>query len=262
MTSPAPDDPTGAAARYPVMAAEVGRVEPCPRRVRAWLGGELVVDTTTAVYGWEFPFYPQFYVPLDDVAPDVLVDEGEEVTTPFGRARRFGLRVGGREAPGSARVHAAYDDSEVAGHVRFDWAALDSWFEEDEQVYVHPRNPYVRVDALRSQRHVRVELDGVLLAESSTPVILFETGLPARTYLPRTDVAWDALVPSDTSSDCPYKGTTTAYWSTATTPDVAWSYAFPTQAVAAVAGLVAFFAELVDVTVDGTLKARPQTRHA
>ncbi|WP_148612678.1 DUF427 domain-containing protein [Nocardioides rubriscoriae] len=243
------------------MAAAKGRVEPCPRRVRAWLGGELVVDTTAARYGWEFPFYPQLYLPWSDVTPGVLVDEDREMPTPFGRARRHALRADGQVRPHAARVHDLDVDSPVAGTVRLDWKALDTWFEEDEEVFVHPRNPYVRVDALRSRRHVRVSLDGVTLAETSTPVMLIGTGLPARTYVPRTDVAWEHLVATDTVSECPYKGTTSGYWSTASHQDVAWSYQFPTLAVALIAGLVAFYDERVDTWVDGVLQARPRTRH-
>jgi len=92
--------------------------------------------------------------------------------------------------------------------VRFAWSAFDAWFEEDEQVFVHPRNPYTRVDSLRSSRHLRVESKGVVLAETSSPVLCFETGLPTRYYIDRTDVSFEHLVPSQTQTLCPYKGTT------------------------------------------------------
>ena len=101
----------------------------------------------------------------------------------------------------------------LKGTVRFEWGALDAWFEEDEQVFVHPRDPYTRVDALRSNRRVRVELDGVVLADSASPVMVFETGLPVRYYVNRTDVRFEHLVPSDTVTSCPYKGMTSGYWS-------------------------------------------------
>jgi uncharacterized protein (DUF427 family) len=144
------------------------------------------------------------------------------------------------------------------GYVRLDWDALDAWYEEDERIFVHPRNPYVRVDALRSGRHVRVARDGVVLAETRTPVLLFETGLPTRYYIDRRDVAFAHLAPSPTRTACPYKGVTTDYWS-AGGADIAWSYTYPTAAVAAIADLVAFYNELVDIEVDGTLLARPHT---
>jgi uncharacterized protein (DUF427 family) len=150
----------------------------------------------------------------------------------------------------------------VAGTVRFDWDALE-WFEEDEPIVGHPRNPYARVDALRSHRHVKVELGGVLLAETATPVLLFETGLPTRYYIDRTDVVFANLEPSDTQTLCPYKGLTSGYWSvrvgTTVHPDLAWTYDYPLAAVVPIARMIAFYNEKVDITVDGVALARPQT---
>ena len=242
---------------YPQLIAPVGHVEPVPRRVRATLGNRVVLDTTRARYGWEWPPYPQFHVPFPDVDPALLVDEGVDEDRPLGRARRYGLRAGDAVRPAAGWCYA---DGPLAGHLRFEWSALDAWFEEDEEVFVHPRSPYARVDALRSQRHVRVELDGVVLAESSSPVLVFETGLPTRYYLPRTDVRFDHLAPSDTRTECPYKGRTSRYWSIAGGPaDAAWSYDFPAGAVLPIAGLVAFLDELVDVVLDGVAQQRPVT---
>jgi uncharacterized protein (DUF427 family) len=219
-------------ADYPQMIVEANHVEPVPRRIRAMLGGKVVLDTTSALYVWEWPNYPQYYVPAEDVAD-------------------------GAPAP----TDKAHPD--LPGHVRFAWAAFDAWYEEDEEVFVHPRNPYARVDALRSTRAVRVELDGVLLAESPAPVMLFETGLPTRYYLDQTAVDFTHLVASDTVTACPYKGRTTGYWSVRTPgglhADLAWSYAFPTAALLPIAGLVCFYNEKVDITLDGERLARPQT---
>jgi uncharacterized protein (DUF427 family) len=252
---------------YPRMAAETDRIEPAPRRVRATLGGRTVFDTTRARYVWEFPFYPQYYIPLQDVDARLLVDEGRDHHLKRGTARSFGLRAGGEERPGSVRVFGADGLSGVAHTARFDWAALDAWYEEDEQVFVHPRNPYVRVDALRSHRHVRVELGGRVLADTSTPVLLFETGLPTRYYIDRTDVVFDALSHSDTETACPYKGVTSDYWSLRVDgdrpkecQDIAWSYSFPTRQSLPIAGLVAFYDEKVDVELDGVALLRPHTR--
>jgi uncharacterized protein (DUF427 family) len=222
-----------------------------------------VLDTTRALYVWEWPYYPQYYIPLDDVAADVLVDENHEQKLSRGVARRLGLKVGELERPAAARVYTSTSLEPITGHVRFEWDALDAWFEEDEEIFVHPRNPYARVDALRSTRHLRVELEGVLLAESAAPVLLFETGLPTRYYLDRTAVNFAALEHTDTVSQCPYKGRTTDYWAVRTPsgrhPDLAWSYSFPTPALGAIAGLVAFYNEKVDTFIDGQLVERPQT---
>lgn len=151
----------------------------------------------------------------------------------------------------------------LSGTVRFEWAALDAWFEEDERVFVHPRNPYARVDAIRLTRSVRIELDGVALAESSSPVMVFETGLPTRYYLNRTEVNLAHLVSSDTVTECPYKGTTSAYWSVrigeTVCPDLAWCYEFPTRELLPIAGLIAFYNEKVDIVLDGRPLTRPST---
>jgi len=248
---------------YPKVLVQPDHTEPVPRRIRAVVAGRTVVDTTRATYVWEWPPYPQYYVPLDDVADGVLVDEGTTEDTSRGTARRHTLLVGDTTKPGAALV---FDDSPVdgvSGTVRLDWDAADGWYEEDERVWVHPRNPYSRVDAVRSTRTVRVESQGVVLAESSSPVMVFETGLPTRFYVNRTDVAWEHLVPSDTVTACPYKGRTTAYWSAAiggrVHPDIAWCYDFPTAPVQAIAGLVAFYDEKVDTFVDGVRRDRPAT---
>ena len=123
--------------------------------------------------------------------------------------------------------------------------------EEDEQVFVHPRSPYVRVDALRSTRTVRVELRGTLLAESDSPVLVFETGLPTRYYLSRTAVRFEHLIPTDTQTQSPYKGTTSGYWSARVDgrvhPDLAWTYDFPTRALLPIAGMLAFYNKRVDI---------------
>jgi uncharacterized protein (DUF427 family) len=248
---------------YPQMIAPVNHIESVPRRVRAYLGTTVVLDTTRALYVWEWPNYPQYYIPLADVNLAVLVDEEHAEHLSRGPARRHGLRAGEIARPGVAHVYTDDALEGLAGTVRFEWAALDAWFEEDEEVFVHPRNPYVRVDALRSKRTVRVELDGVVLAESSCPVMVFETGLPTRYYLDRTAVSFDHLIPTETVTSCPYKGRTSGYWSVCNGDqlhrDLAWAYDFPTRQLLPIAGLIAFYNEKVDLTVDGERLERPVT---
>ena len=251
---------------YPQMIAEADHVEPAPRRVRATLGGELIFDTTQARYVWEWPYYPQYYVPVEDVDERFLVDEHHEQRLRQGTSRRHGLRAGDLNRPGAVRVFGDDAIGGVARTARFDWDALDAWYEEDEQVFVHPRNPYVRVDALRSHRLVRASLEGITLAESATPVLVFETGLPTRYYFDRTDVLFSHLVPTSTQTACPYKGVTSDYWSVRTGSevheghqDLAWAYDFPTSQLLPIAGLVAFYNEKIDIDVDGVrLPRRPR----
>jgi uncharacterized protein (DUF427 family) len=239
------------------------RVEPSHKRVRAFLGGICIVDTFDAHYVWEGPRYPQYYLPRRDFADGVLEPSTTVDRSPSrGTATHFTVRAGGRVAVDAAW---SYEDSplpDLRDRVRLDWAAMDAWFEEDEEVFVHPRDPSTRVQILPSSRHVVVAIDGLVIAESRRPFFLHETGLPRRTYIPKLDVEMTRLEPSETTSSCPYKGTA-AYWTVRTDaarhPDLAWSYATPLRESAAIAGLVAFYDEAVDLTVDGELQARPRT---
>jgi uncharacterized protein (DUF427 family) len=248
---------------YPEVVIPPSHVEPAPRWIRAQLDGQIVVDSTRAVYVWEWAYYPQYYIPLSDVRPGLLVPEGYSQHSPRGQVEVHSVRAAAGDRKRAARVLVDSPVAGLSGTVRFEWAALDAWFEEDEQIFVHPRNPYVRVDALQSTRHVLVELDGVVLAESSAPVLVFETGLPTRYYLHRTQVNFEHLIPTDTVTACPYKGTTSGYWSVRTGesvhPDLAWAYDFPTRQLLPIAGMIAFYNEKVDISVNGQRLERPQT---
>jgi uncharacterized protein (DUF427 family) len=140
---------------------------------------------------------------------------------------------------------------------------MDAWFEEDEEVYTHPRDPYTRVDILATSRAVRVEVEGVVLAESTNARVLFETGLPPRWYLPKTDLRMDLLVPRTTATHCPYQGQA-QYWSVRlgdrVVEDLAWSYRTTLPESQKIAGLVAFNNEEVDLCIDGQLQERPVTK--
>ncbi len=232
---------------FPHDLPTVNHVEAVPRRIRAYLGNELIVDTTRAHYVWEWEKYPQYYIPAEDVRQQFVTgSEGDEQTSR-GPATRHGLKAGDQERAGALHwLHESPIDG-ISETIRFEWPALDSWFEENEQVFVHPRDPYTRVDALRGSQKVRVEFKGQVLAESTSPVLVFETGLPTRYYFDRTDVDFTHLVASDTETECPYKGTTSGYWSVEAAgrvhPDLAWVYDFPTRALAPIAGLIAFYNE-------------------
>jgi uncharacterized protein (DUF427 family) len=150
-----------------------------------------------------------------------------------------------------------YPDSpieDLRDHVHFEWNAMDAWFEEDEEVFTHVRSPYARIDILPTSRRVRVTLGDTVLAESTAAHALFETGLPPRWYVPRVDVRMDLLVRSDTVTHCPYKGRAehlTAQIGEGEVKDVAWSYPAPLPESTRIAGLVAFYDDRVEITVDG-----------
>ncbi len=240
------------------------RIEPGAKRIRAYLGGEAVVDTTRPMLVWEIPYYPAYYFPVADVRMDLLEADGGVAHSPSrGDGRTFAVRAGGKEAVGGA---LRYEDSpieELRDLIRLEWDAMDAWFEEDEEVFTHPRDPYTRVDILPSSRHVRVEVDGVTVAESASPRLLFETGLPPRYYLPKPHVRLDLLTPTDTVTHCPYKGQA-GYWSVragdAVHEDLAWSYRAPLPESQKIAGLIAFYNEKVDLYVDGVPQERPSTK--
>ncbi|MEV7323100.1 DUF427 domain-containing protein [Streptomyces sp. NPDC093970] len=245
---------------HPSLIVPVGHVEPVPRRIRGTIGGRVVFDTRRALYVWERQAYPQFSIPVEDLVEGELHDDKHMERRGAGPAHRHTLQVGAEIRAGSAWVWGEGAPRALRDTVRFEWDALDSWLEEDEPVFVHPRSPYTRVDALRSGSSVRVELDGVVLAEAAGCVKLFETGLPTRYYLDRATVDWTRLRHSDTVTRCPYKGTTSGYWSfdgdTASHEDIAWTYDFPTVEAHRIAGLTAFYNEHVDLRVDGFLLPR------
>ncbi|HTX30836.1 MAG TPA: DUF427 domain-containing protein [Solirubrobacteraceae bacterium] len=240
------------------------RIETGTKRVRAYLAGQVVADTTRPVLVWEVPYYPTYYIPLADVRAEALEADGGVAHSPSrGDGHTLTVRVGNKGVPGAA---LRYEDSpidQLRDLIRLDWDAMDAWFEEDEQVFTHPRDPYTRVDILPSSRRVRVEVEGVTVAESTSPRLLFETGLPARYYLPKTHVRLDLLIRTDTVSHCPYKGQA-EYWSVragdTVHEDLAWSYRTPLPESEKIAGLVAFYNEKVDIYLDGELQERPSTK--
>ena len=237
------------------------RVEPTGKRVRVLLGGEIVADTTSALLVWEIPYYPTYYLPAADIRAE-LVPAGADSAPGLGEAEILSVKVATATAEHAARRYPNAPDSRLRDYVRLDWKAMTEWLEEDEPVYVHARSPYTRVDILASSRHVRIEVDGVTVADSHSPRILFETGLPPRYYLPMGDIRTELLRPSQTQTSCPYKGTAT-YWSVdaggRTHEDIVWIYRMPLPESQKIAGLAAFYDEKVDVFVDGVRQDRPQT---
>jgi uncharacterized protein (DUF427 family) len=231
------------------------RLEPGRKRVRTFLGGEVVADSAHPTLVWERPYYPTYYFPVGDVRMDLLEPTGELSRSPSGGdGQTFTVRVGDREATGAALRYEHSPIEQLRDLIRFEWSAMDAWFEEDEEVFTHARDPYTRVDILPSSRHVRVEVGGVTIAESATPRLLFETGLPVRYYLPKPHVRMDLLVPTASVSHCPYKGQA-EWWSVRVSDelheDLAWSYRTPLPESHKVAGLIAFYDEKADVYVDG-----------
>ena len=239
------------------------KVETGAKRVRLYLANNLVADTLHPLLVWEKPFYPTYYIPAKDVHADLKPTGQTDHSPSRGDAQIHDVLINGTAAPAKARTIPESPLPELRDAVRFDFDAFD-WFEEDEPIYTHPRDPYSRIDVLSSSRHFRAELNGVVLADSPNTRILFETGLPPRYYIPITALNQDILRPSDTVTHCPYKGAAT-YWSVQigdeTHTDLIWGYRTPFPEVQKITGLAAVYNEKVDIYLDGVLQERPKARY-
>lgn len=241
--------------------------EPSGRHVRAMIGDLALVDSYAPVLVWEPDrTVPGYVFPRADVRTDLL----RPATDPgHGRHPQVGgwydVQIGDAVYPA---LVFAYAVDGLADHLAVDWFLRDDvpgvehWYEEDEEIFKHPRDPYKRVDALPSSRHVEVYVDGVKIADSHRPVLLFETRLPVRYYLPAEDVDFTRLTETSLSTTCPYKGNA-RYWSVEVGErvhdNIVWSYPEPVRAQAPIKDLLAFYNEVVDIVVDGVAQSRPQS---
>lgn len=239
-------------------------IELSPRRVRTYFGGQLVADSERVLLVYESRRPPAYWFPLADVRTDLLTTKahGEE---PDAEIVRWRISVASREVENAARSysHPTGDRAPLEDHLTFTWNAMDSWFEEDQEVFVHPRDPYTRVDVVESSRHVRVEIEGQVVAETKRPRLLYETGLPTRYYIPKQDVRMDLLESSTATSRCPYKGVA-VYWTVRlgerSFKDIVWSYPAPIPECPKIENLLSFYNEKVDIYVDGELQERQSTK--
>ncbi|MEA2507225.1 MAG: hypothetical protein QOH48_1843 [Actinomycetota bacterium] len=240
-------------------------IQPTGRRVRAFFDNHVVADSIEVKLVLEKDHLPVYYFPGQDVNMKVLEPSDKKTHCPLkGEASYWSISTGTRKAPEAAWSYPepVAGAQELAGYVAFYWDRVDAWFEEDDQVYVHPRDPYSRVDVLQSSRHVRFEIAGETVAETDRPRLLFETGLPVRYYIPKLDVRMEFLDPSPTRTRCPYKGEA-SYWHVRAGgkvfDDLAWSYREPIPECPKIENLICFFNERVDTFVDGQKTETPRT---
>ncbi|WP_299035046.1 DUF427 domain-containing protein [uncultured Pseudokineococcus sp.] len=256
----------------PASPAHLLFLHDAPLRVRGLLAGEVVLDTRRARLLHETGLLPQWYVPAQDVRTDLLQRTATTTTCPFkGEASYWTARVGDRV---EEDLVWGYEDphpeiSGLRGLLAVPFERLDAWYEEDEELLGHPRDPFHRVDTRRSTASVEVRLaregaEPLVLARTSRAVALAETGLPVRWYVPEADVATDALEPSATTTQCPYKGVASYRTAVVEAPadqegagarrveDVAWTYPEPLDGARAVAGHLCFAGDGVEVLLDGT----------
>lgn len=237
------------------------RAEVSPKWIRVRFGGEVIADSRRALIVLERGRTPVYYFPEKDVHMDRLTATNFHTHNDrIGDASYYTVKAANKVAENAAWSYAAPD---LRGHVAFQWDKMDGWYEEGEEVFVHPHDPYHRIDVLHSSRPVRMVVGGVTVAESQRAVLLFETNFPARYYLPKDDVRLDLLRPSETVTYCPYKGEA-KYYSVAIGDklfkDVVWYYRYPTTEASKIANNLAFYTEKIGAAfVDGQELPKPQS---
>ena len=240
-----------------------------PRHVRIVFGGKTLADSKHVKLLREDGILPVYYFPASDVRMDLMVPSGKKTECPYkGEASYWSLKAGNKTADNAAwsYINPLPEASELKNHFAFEWNKMDAWYEEDEEVFVHPRDPYKRVDVMPSKRHVRIVIDGQTVADTRRPRLLFETNHPVRYYIPQEDVRMDFLVPSTAQSRCPYKGPA-SYWSVKIGDqifeDMIWGYKEPIPECPKIKGLLCFFHERgAEIYVDGEKIPPPKRKWA
>lgn len=264
-TGPLSPSPAGTFNFDPPSPGSALYLEVTPKRVRALVEGEVVADSRHTVLLQESGHQPTYYFPPEDVRSDLLHPSEKHTRCPKkGQASYYSIRVGERVVKDAAWYYPEPIEgaSGLKDLIAFYWDRVDQWLEEDEEVFGHARDPYHRIDLRRTERHIRISLDGQLLAETTRALALFESNLPTRWYLPREDVV-APLQASETTSICPYKGKANYYSVQVGDDDLAddlvWYYADPLTEVSPLVGLVCFYNERVDIELDGELQERPES---
>ena len=240
--------------------------EPCAKRLRVMFNGETVADSTTVRLMHESHHIPVYYFPRADVRADLLTATDHGSHCPFkGDASYWTVTAGDKTTENAVWGYTdPYDEvADIKDYMAFYWDAMDHWFEEDEEVFVHARDPYKRIDIVPSSRPVRVVLGGETVAATTQALFLFETGLPTRYYIPAGDVSPDLLAATELTTACPYKGRA-RYWSATAGGEefenIVWGYPDPVHESAAIKNHLCFFNEKVDaIVVDGEEVPCPKT---
>ena len=237
----------------PGMPDRVLYAEPLRRRLRAELGGETVVQSDDAILLFEPGRYPVAYFPVDEFADGALRPIEHRSTHPeLGETAWYEVMGGTRSAAKGAWQHVALPEHAalLEGKVALAWRAMDGFYEEDDRILGHAADPYHRIDVRRTSRHIVVRAGDRIVADSTGPLVLYESGFAPRWYVPRADVAAGALAPNEQQTFCPYKGIA-SYYDIDAVRNAAWSYRAPLEDMATIGDLVSFEPDRVEVTLDG-----------
>ncbi len=234
--------------------------------MRVAFGGATLADSKHAMLVREAKRLPVYYFPKADVRMDLMIESGQSIRDPHtGTVSFWTVKAGDKRAENGAwsYLNPPSECAAIKDYLAFEWNKMDHWYEEEEEVFVHPRDPYKRVDVLQSSRRIRVLVCGKTIGDSRRPRLLFETNHPVRYYIPPEDVRTELLEPSPTMTRCPYKGIA-SYWSVRVGdklfPDLVWSYQEPIPECPKVKSLLCFFQEREAVIyVDGEQAPVPQT---
>ncbi|CAN7357741.1 DUF427 domain-containing protein [Phyllobacterium sp. LjRoot231] len=224
-------------------------IEPTNRRIRLKLGDRFIADTTGAIVIYENGGHPTYYLPKADFIAGVLKPSTKtEPSSLFGTKVYWSLEGTAQENQAWGFDGSAIGLSELSDYVTVDWGSV-RWFEEDEEIFRHPRNVYKRIDTIPSSRLVEVFVDGKLVARTERAIFLFETGLIARYYFPVEDLVAGALIPSDLITYCPYKGAASYYHfdlDGIRHENIVWYYPEPIAESGKIKGLISFYNEKID----------------
>ena len=239
--------------------------EPSPRRVRVYFNNQCIADSNQMMLLRETKHLPLYYFPKKDVKMDFLIQSDKSAQSDHkGQSVYWDVQVGEKIEKNAAFTfrNPPDKDPKLENYIAFKWDKMDSWFEEDEEVFVYARDPYKRVDVLHSSRHIKVMVDGTRVAETKRPWLLFETGLPTRYYFSKHDVHMELLEHSETVTRCPYKGAAHHYsikMGDKQHKDLAWHYPFPTLECTKIQGLIGFLNEKLDIYENDKLLQRPKS---
>jgi uncharacterized protein (DUF427 family) len=227
--------------------------EPLRRRMQAELGGRTVVRSDDAVLLFEPGRYPVAYFPIADFAEAALRPIDHRSTHPeLGETAWYEVVGDTRNAPRGAWQHIALPEHAaiLEGKVALAWRAMDAFYEEDDRILGHAADPYHRIDIRHTSRHLVVRDRDRVVADTASPLVLYESGFAPRWYVPRADVIADALAPDELRTFCPYKGIA-SYYNIGGAQQAAWSYRAPLDEMAEIGDLVSFEPDRVEVSLDG-----------